>query len=78
MELPIQFPNDADVIAEEAARFRALSHEERMRVIVDLLNAGEQLMKLSPKAEFLRKYTQQQEELAQQAFKEFIARHAPR
>lgn len=78
MELPIQFPNDADVIAEEAARFRALSPEERMRVIVDLLNAGEQLMRLSPKAEFLRQYTQQQEELAQQAFKEFIARHAPR
>lgn len=78
MELPIQFPNDADVIAEEAARFRALSPEERMRVIADLLNAGEQLMKLSPKAEFLRQYTQKQEELAQQAFKEFIARHTPR
>lgn len=77
MELPVRFPSDADVIAEEAARFRALSPDERMAVIRGLLDTGERLMRLSPKAEFLRQYTQQQEELAQQAFKDFIARHAP-
>lgn len=77
MELPIRFPNDADVIAEEAARFRALSPEERMAVIRGILDAGERLMKLSPRAEFLRQYTREQEELAQQAIKDFIARHAP-
>lgn len=78
MELPVRFPNDADVIAEEAARFRALSPDERMRVIRELLNAGEQLIRLSPRAEFLRQYKEQQEMLAQQAFKDFIARHAPK
>lgn len=77
MELPIRFPNDADVIAEEAARFRALSPEERMRVLRGMLDTGERLMRLSPNVESVRQYTQQQEELAQQAFKEFIARHAP-
>ena len=78
MELPIQFPSDADVIAEEAARFRALSPEERMAVIRGILDAGERLIRLSPNAEFLRQYTEEQELLAQQAFKDFIARHAPK
>lgn len=77
MNLPIQFPTDADVIAEEAARFRSLTPEERMAVFRGLLDTGERLMRLSPKAEFLRQYTQEQEELAQQAFTDFVARHAP-
>ncbi len=33
MDLPIKFPNDADVIAEEAARFRALSPRDRVRAV---------------------------------------------
>ena len=53
MELPVRFPNDADVIAEKAARFRAFRPTSGW-VIRDLLNAGEQLIRLSPKAEFLR------------------------
>jgi hypothetical protein len=77
LNLPINFPSDADVTAEEAARFRALSPEERMRVVRGLLETGERLMRQSPKAEFLRQYTLEQEQLAQQAVKEFIARHAP-
>jgi hypothetical protein len=77
MDLPIKFPNDADVIAEEAARFRALSPAERMRSIRSLLAAGALMMRQSPKAAFLREYTRQQEELAQKNIKEFIARHAP-
>jgi hypothetical protein len=75
MELPIKFPSDADVIAEEAARFRALSPENRMQVIRGLLTAGALMMRRSPKAEFLRQYTLEQERLAQQAIKDFIARH---
>ena len=76
MDLPIKFPADADVIAEEAARFRALLPEERMRSIRNLLEAGALMMKQSPKAAFLQEYTRQQEELAQTNIKEFIARHA--
>ncbi|HVA51112.1 MAG TPA: hypothetical protein VNH11_32525 [Pirellulales bacterium] len=77
MNLPIKFPSDADVIAEEAARFRALSPEQRMEVIRGVLEAGELLLKQSPQAEFLRAYTLEQEELARKAIKEFIARHGP-
>jgi hypothetical protein len=76
MDLPIRFPADADVIAEESARFRALSPEERMRCIRNLLETGALMMRQSPKASFLREYTRQQEELARTNIKEFIARHA--
>jgi hypothetical protein len=76
MDSPLHFPSDADVIAEEASRFRALCPEDQVRAIRDMLNAGEMLMRQSPRAEFLRAYTEEQENLAQQAFKDFVARHA--
>ena len=76
MDLPIKFPSDADVIAEEAARFRALSPEDRMRSIRGILEAGALMIRQSPNAAFLREYTLQQEELYRQAVREFIARHA--
>ncbi len=76
MDLPIRFPSDVEVITEEVARFRALSAEDRMRSIHGLLAAGTFMMKLSPKAEFLREYTLEQENRARQAVREFLARHA--
>jgi hypothetical protein len=75
VDLPIKFPSDADVIAEEVARFRALSPAERLRSIRGLLTAGALMMRRSPRAAFLREYTREQEERARQAVKEFIARH---
>ena len=75
MDLPIKFPRDEDVIAEETARFRALSPGERLTFIRDLLDAGAQLMRRSPKAEFLRAHKLEQEERARAAIREFIARH---
>ena len=76
MNLPLKFPADADVIAEEVTRFRALSPEQRVRSLRGLLAAGALMMRRSPKAAFLREYTQQQEDRARQAVKEFLARHA--
>jgi len=76
MNVSIQFPSDTEVIAEEAARFRALSPEDRLRSIRGLLVAGALMMRQSPKAVFLRRYTLEQEERARQAVKEFLARHA--
>lgn len=75
MHIPICFPSDTDVIAEEAARFRALSAADRLTAIRAILDAGELMMQRSPKAEFLRAWTLEQEEKARQAIKEFIARH---
>jgi hypothetical protein len=76
MNLPIKFPTDAEVIIEEAARFRALSPDNRVRSIRGLLAAGALMMRLSPKAAFLREYSLEQEDRARQAVKEFLARHA--
>ena len=61
MDLPIRFPSDTEVIAEEAARFRALSPEARVRSIRNLLEAGAWMMGQSPKAAFLEEYTRQNE-----------------
>jgi hypothetical protein len=76
MQLPIAFPSDAEIIAEEAARFRALSPADRLRSIRALLAAGALMMQRSPKAAFLLEYTQEQENRSRQAVQEFLARHA--
>jgi hypothetical protein len=75
MNVPIKFPSDTEIIAEEAARFRALSSANRLRSIRGLLAAGALMMRQSPKAAFLREYTLEQENRARQAVKEFLARH---
>jgi hypothetical protein len=75
MNLPIKFPSDAEVIAEEVAYFRALSPEGRLRSIRGLVAAGALMMRQSPKAGFLRDYTLEQENLARQAVKDFLIRH---
>lgn len=76
MNVPIKFPRDAHVIAGDAARFRALSAQERLAAIHGLLEAGALIMRNSPNPEFWRAYTLEQEDHAHQAIKEFIARHA--
>lgn len=76
MNLPIRFPSDAEVIAEEVGRFRALSPEQRVRSIRGLIAAGALMMRRSPKAAFLREYTLDQENRARRAVTEFLARHA--
>jgi len=75
MDLPIQFPSEAEVIAEEVRRFRMLSPAQRVRSVLALISTGARLMRNSPRAEFMRQYTREQEELAQQVLKELIARH---
>jgi hypothetical protein len=75
IDIPIKFPSDADVNAEEAARFRALSPRERVRVILDMVSTGDWMMRKSPKLDFMLQYKREQEELAQQSVKDFIRRH---
>jgi hypothetical protein len=76
VNLPIKFPSEDDVIREEVARFRALSPKQRIAYIRGMITAGALMMRQSPKADFLRQYTAEQENLAQQAVKDFISRHA--
>jgi hypothetical protein len=75
MDLPIRFPDEADVIAEEAARFRALSPEARLRSVRGMIATGSFLIRNSPKAAYLHAYTAAQEEESRRAVRGFIARH---
>ena len=75
MDLPIKFPSETEVILEDVARFRALSPSERIRAIQDLLADGEFLLRKSPRAEWARRYAEEQEEIARQNIREFIASH---
>ena len=75
MDLPLEFPSDVEVIAEEVARFRALSTEQRMRVIREIFEAGAMMMRHSPNAAYLRQYALEQKELERQAIRDIIARH---
>lgn len=76
MILPIKFPSDETVILDEVSRFRALSPSERIKAIRDLVSAGAFLIERSPKADFLRAYAEEQEQLGKKAVKDFVARHA--
>ncbi|HEY2413265.1 MAG TPA: hypothetical protein VGI40_13530 [Pirellulaceae bacterium] len=76
MKLPIQFPSDTDVIAEEAGRFSALSSQDRLQVIRGLLDAGALMLQNSPRSTFLRQHAAEQESASRQAVREFLARHA--
>jgi len=76
MNLPVKFPSDAEVIREEVNRFRALSPEDRIRVIRGILAAGALMMRQSGMEHFLQAYFLEQKNQARTAIKEFIARHA--
>ena len=78
VQTPLRFPTDAEVHAEEAARFRDLSAEERIAAIRSVLSAGELLIRRSSQQEFLQSYRQSQEDLARRAIEEFVDRHAQR
>src|SRR5437868_2539941 len=67
MDLPVKFPSDGDVIREEVARFRALSPEERIAYIRDMIAAGAMMIRQSPKADVLRQQALEEKNLARQA-----------
>lgn len=75
IEMPVRFPDEGDVIAEDAADFRAMSPFMRLKAIADTLSAGEMIIRMSPQSEYMRNRSVELEELEQQAIKEFIARH---
>jgi hypothetical protein len=76
MKLPVKFPSDADVIADEAKRFSVLSSEDRLQLIRGLLDAGALMLQNSPRSAYLTHYAAEQENASRRAVKEFLARHA--
>jgi hypothetical protein len=76
MDLPIKFPSETEVILEDVESFRAMSPIERVQLIRGMIATGTRLMGISPKREWARQYTEEQELLSQSNIREFIARHA--
>jgi hypothetical protein len=75
MDLPVKFPSETEVILEDVARFRALAPREQFETLRGLLNAGDHIRRISPKAAWAKQYAEEQEILAQRNIREFIARH---
>jgi hypothetical protein len=75
MKIPIKFPNDAEVIAEETARFRALSPERRVRALGEMFRLYYFLASHAAQPEAVARFAQEEEERDRKAVEEFIARH---
>ena len=75
MKIPINFPNDADVIAKEAARSRALSPIEHIRELEELQWLYHFQLHASGKAAELTKEFEANEERGRAVIKEFVKRH---
>jgi len=75
MNLPIRFPNDADVIYEDAARFRALTPREQVRELNDCFRLYQFLRTTSGRAEQIDRLADEDERLGREAILEFAARH---
>lgn len=75
MQLPIRFPSEADVIAEEAARFRGLPDEAKVRALGDSFRTYLFLLSASGRAEELKLLAEKEERRARVAIQEFAARH---
>jgi hypothetical protein len=76
MDVGVKFPSETEVILEDVQSFRALTPLEQVETIRGLLADGARLMTISPKADWAKQYTLEQELLAQRNIREFIARHA--
>jgi hypothetical protein len=76
MDLPIRFPDEADIIAEEAARFRALSGEAKVRALGDCFQDYLFLATASGRKDELDRFAEEEDRLRRQAIQDFAARHA--
>jgi len=75
MNLPIKFPSDAEVIAGQAARFRALSPEDQIRTLGELFRLYQFLLENSGRREILSRLACEDEERGRIAIEEFVANH---
>ena len=75
MNLPIKFPNEADVITEEVARFRKLSPEARIRALNEMYRLYQFLIANSGRPDILIRLANEDEERNRKAIEEFAAKH---
>jgi hypothetical protein len=76
MDLPIKFPTVEDVVLDDVRRFRALSREEKIAAIRELLELGAFLKQQSSNPEGMQRAALHHANQKREAVKEFLARHA--
>jgi hypothetical protein len=75
MESPYKFPHPADVIAEEAARFRKLSPEQRVHQIMEMVEIAERQLAASPGRKAILAQIEADERAAQDAHRRVFEQH---
>jgi hypothetical protein len=75
MNLPIQFPSEAETIREETRRFRALSQDDRIRAFGEMFRLYHFLLNNSDRPEALARFAQEEEAAARIGIQQFVARH---
>lgn len=75
MNVPIQFPSEAETIREETRRFRALSPEDRVHALGEMFRLYHFLLNTSDRPEALARFAQEEEAAARIAIQQFVARH---
>jgi hypothetical protein len=75
MNMPIKFPGDVEVIADEAARFRALPPAERLRTLNEMFRLYHFLLARSARPEALARLACEEEERGRAAIEEFVRKH---
>ena len=76
MQVPIQFPNDADVIREEVARFRALTPAEQRHELDEAFRAYHFLREHSERAAVIDRHAADEETATRRAIQTFAVHHA--
>ena len=78
MNQPIQFPNQYDVIREEAERHLRLNSLQRLRISAELMVLGEKLVSQNPHRDRVNELQTAQETAWQQAQRRIFAQHEAR
>jgi hypothetical protein len=78
MVQPIQFPNQYDVIREEAERHLRLSNLERLQITGELMALGKKMIAQNPQRDRVLEMQLSQETAWQEAQKQILARYEAR
>jgi hypothetical protein len=74
-QLPLRFPQPADVVFRDAKRFRRQTSAERFLMILDLLASGERLLTDSPRREQAQKLRAEDERQWRMSHRELFMKH---
>jgi hypothetical protein len=76
MNLPFRFPDPQDEARKRAEEFQRLPPDERLRELMDTIDTGLVLIRMSPNREVIDRLTKQREQEWQNIQQELFRRYA--